>query len=224
MEKGDLKRKSFKVRRLFKQDVNVIMDSFKYYDRLHFNPVNEEFVSNILLSGEFWGVFDEGKMIAATWLFEGGKAFFDTFNAKWEITDLLNDDLKNYLVCGYVWQQEDYLDQGIYKMMCRLWAMQGEKMGKKNLVHYTCAHCPCDFNALFEAGFQMVGLRGLDNIVPHYIFTAPISFNKAPIYSTEKVEHVPASDTKSVSKFMENGYCGVHLDQENNFYMIKKGE
>ncbi|MEG1862290.1 MAG: hypothetical protein RR198_01655 [Oscillospiraceae bacterium] len=222
MEKSELKGKSFKVRRLFKQDVDLIENSFSYYDRLHFNPVTRQFILNVLLCGEFWGVFHNGKIVGATWLFKGEEEFFRTYNAKWEIEDLLNKDLKDCLICGYIWCDEEYKNQGIWQLCSRLWRMQGAKTEKKFMVHYTCAHCYCDFNSLFEDGFSLVGLRGLDNIVPHYIFTGKITFKAAPIYSTKRVERVPMEDTKQLSQLLEQGYKGVHLDKENNFCMIRE--
>ena len=40
------------MRRLFKQDSEDVINCYKKYDRLYYNPVNEEFIYNVLLYGE----------------------------------------------------------------------------------------------------------------------------------------------------------------------------
>lgn len=216
------RERAFKIRRLFKSDIDVIMQSFEYLQNLHFNPVNPIFVSQVLMAGEWWGVFDKEKMIACTWLFGADSAFFKSYNALWEVSDLLDDDLKSYMVCGYVSCLEEYRSYAVYRALCKLWNIQGSKHGKKYLVHYACAHNWCDFDALFAENFAMAGLRGLDNLVPHYIFTKKVSFKNIPVRLNDIQEKVPFDDTKQISKLLEHKYRAVATDDSNKFCFVKE--
>lgn len=224
LEKDALLGRSLTVRRLFKQDVDIIMESYKEFDELHFNPVTPVFICKVLLAGEFWGIFDKDRMIACTWLFDAEKTLFQDFDAHWQINDALNKNLQTYLVCGYVWCHPHYQSLGVYQVFSRLWCLQGAKIGKNHLLHYTPVKTWCDLQALFNDEFCLVAMRGLDNLVVHYIFTKTITFQYGLRPPTEKATIVALNNTKEITKLLEQGWFAFQLTEDGKGVYMMKGE
>ena len=67
-----------------------------------------------------------------------------------------------------------------------------------------------------NTGFELVGLRGLDNLVPHYIFTkmAEYSWNNTKAFTD--VKKCVCTDTRTISMLCEHGYKGFDMDVEKN--------
>ena len=210
--------KVYTIRRLFKEDIPLIEKCYSRYDFLHFNPLNTEYIEQTLLSGSFWGVFCTGQITALAYIQPAEKLPFSALNAAWEITDMLNCNLADYLLRGYIWTDKSCTQQELYSAFAKLWTIQAAHMGKKNILHYLPAHTEIDFRRLFRNGFLLAGLRGLDNIVPHYIFTAPAQLKKEPV----KYRHTktcPLSDTMTISMLCEHGYTGFGTDRQNNLLL-----
>lgn len=207
--------KLFKVHRLFKEDKKLIKNCYSEYDFLHYNPVNDKFLDRIFIDGSFWGIFDEEKVAALSYMMLPRSKVFSNLTASWEIKDLLNSDLEDYIICGYIWKNKDYEDRSCYAALSKLWEIWRIRKRKKGIIHYMPAHVNVDFNSLFKEGFELIGLRGFDKLVPHYIFVKDISDDKQNI-NVEKTLECPLSDTKEISKLCEHGYRGYEITAEEN--------
>ena len=90
--------------------------------------------------------------------------------------------------------------------------LQGVKLAaaksKSNVVFYTPVSFGVDFKTLFENGFLLKGLRGLDNLVAHYIFYGEFSAEEK---SYVEKYHAKITDTKEISKLCEKGFVGFAL-------------
>lgn len=213
--------RTFTIRRLFKNDTPLIEKAFSHFDFLHYNPMNSRNILPVLVCGQLWGAFDGDVMVGCTWLVPADSRFFTDSTAFWEISDLVNNDLSDYMVAGYVWQNDDYSDYPIYSAFCRLWVMQAAKLGKTMVVHYSPRHINTDMGRLFENGWQLKGLRGLDKLVPHFIFVKKAEFTNKEIQIPRNTKNCPLSDTKQLSKMCEQGWTAVSLDKEQNLLFIK---
>ena len=189
----------YRVDRIFKEDTELIRKCYSEYDFLHFNPVNDEFIEKVLIDGSFWKITEGSKTVALTWMIPFESDAVPVY-AKWEISDLLDVDEKSTMLCGYTWISKDYLDRNCTDALANLWSMQGYKKRMKHIIHYMPAHVEIDFESLFKNEFNLVGLRGLDKLVPHYIFM-----------KTEKEKEVPLTDTKEISRLCEHGYKGYEI-------------
>ena len=202
--------KLFKVHRLFKEDTKLILDCYSDYDFLHFNPVNEKFVDKVFIYGSFWRILDGDTTVALTWMLPFENEAVPEY-AKWEIEDLLGLNPKETMICGYIWINQNYKDRNCTDALAKLWSMTGYRKNMKNVIHYAPAHVEIDFESLFKNNFELVGLRGLDKLVPHYIF---IENNKTKEKIKEK--EAPLTDTKEISKLCENGYKGYEITTYKN--------
>ena len=206
----------FTIRRLFKEDMEKIKEYSSNFDFLHFNPLNEEYIWHILLEGAFWAVLDGQKVVSVTYLLPADSTAFTGLDAAWNITDLLDCSLENSLLCGYVHTYNDYLGRDIYTPLSNLWTVQAARRGRSQLIHCMPAHIDLDMENLLNAGFELAGLRGLDNLVPHYIFTKAVSFEKRKTQPGQQVEKCKITDTKTISMLCERGYRGFDMDVEKN--------
>ena len=196
--------KRFKVQRIFKEDTELIKKCYSEYDFLHFNPISDEFIVKVMIEGSFWEILDGETPVALTYMLPFESDAVPEY-AKWEILDLLDIDKKYSLLCGYTWINKDYKDRECTDALANLWSIKGYKSHAKHIIHYMPAHVEIDFASLFKNGFNLVGLRGLDKLVPHYIFM-----------KTEKEKEVPLTDTKQISKLCEQGYKGYGITTDKN--------
>lgn len=206
----------FTIRRLFKEDMERIKEYSSNFDFLHFNPLNEEYIWHILLEGAFWAVFDGQKVVSVTYLLPADSTAFTQLNAAWNVIDLLDCSLENTLLCGYVHTDSSYADRDIYTALSNLWTVQAARRGRSQMIHFMPAHIDFDMERLLNAGFELVGLRGLDNLVPHYIFTKAVSFEKIKTQPGQQVEKCKITETKIISMLCEHNYRGFDMDVEKN--------
>ncbi len=205
--------KLFEVHRMFKEDKKLIKNCYSEYDFLHYNPVNDEFLDRIFIDGSFWGIFEGEKVAALSYMLLPQSKLFSNLTASWEIKDLLNSNLDDYIISGYVWKSKKYENKSCYVALSKLWEIWRIKKKKKGIIHYMPAHIKVDFESLFNENFELIGLRGLDKLVPHYIFVKNIYDEKLSI---EKTLECPLSDTKEISKLCEHGYRGYEITAGQN--------
>ena len=129
---------------------------------------------------------------------------------------MLDCSLENTLLCGYVHTDSSYADRDIYTALSNLWTVQAARRGRSQMIHFMPAHIDFDLERLLNAGFELVGLRGLDNLVPHYIFTKAVSFEKIKTQPGQQVEKCKIADTKTISMLCEHDYRGFDMDVEKN--------
>ena len=208
--------RAFTIRRLFIEDMPLVEKYSRFYDQLFFNPLSQEFIQHIFLEGAFWAVFDGETPAAVTYVLPADSDSFCRMNARWNLADLLCASIDDSLVCGYLWTDKHYKDADFYSPMVRLWLMQASRKEKSKLIHFTPANMDADFEKLFYNGFDLVGLRGLDNLVPHYIFIRDTDFTARKIEVYEDVKTCPVSDTKTLSMLCEKGYRAFDIDMEKN--------
>ena len=206
----------FTIRRLFKEDMEKIKEYSSNFDFLHFNPLNEEYIWHIMLEGAVWAVFDGQKVVSVTYLLPADSTAFTQLNAAWNVIDLLDCSLENTLLCGYVHTDSSYADRDIYTALSNLWTVQAARRGRSQMIHFMPAHIDFDLERLLNAGFELVGLRGLDNLVPHYIFTKAVSFEKIKTQPGQQVEKCKITETKIISMLCEHNYRGFDMDVEKN--------
>ena len=218
--------KKIVMRRLFKQDTEAVINCYKKYDRLYYNPVNEEFIYNVLLYGEIWGAFKDHQLIACCYFFPLECEFFKNSNTYSAVADFIPEPCK-YMYMGYVGtnfrvlndeEKQFFTDElsasnGLYTAFLNVVHMQTFRQGLKYILHSIPLKMCCGTEPLFSAGYSMIKLRGLDNLVVHYIFAKAV-FPCENIYYTDAdspVTKVKITDTKTVSALLESGYCSVDI-------------
>ena len=211
--------KVFTLRRLFKEDMEQIHRYGRCFDSCYFNPFTEDYIWQIMLSGAFWAVYDGEKAVALTYILPADSPAFTALDAAWHMVDIMDCSLENSLLCGYVWVAQGYTHRDFYSPITRLWLHQAQRRGRQLLVHYVPAQWDFDMENLLNNGFDLVGLRGLDNLVPHYIFTRVATFGKRNTDSWTDIKRIPLADTKTVSMLCERGYKGFDLDVEKNILL-----
>ena len=217
------------MRRLFKQDTESIINCYKKYDRLYYNPVNEEFIYNVLLYGEIWGAFYNSKLIACCYFFPLGSDFFKNSATLSSLSDFIPEP-SQYMYMGYIgtdfkkleneekqfFNKELSASNGLYSAFLNIVHMQTFRSGLKYILHCMPVKMCCSTEPLFSSGYSLIKLRGLDNLVVHYIFAKAV-FPCENIYYTDKdspCETANAKDTKTVSALLESGYCCVDIINE----------
>lgn len=209
------------IRRLFRADIPLAEKAFSAFDFLHYNPVCSRNLLPAMTYGQMWGAFDGENMVGCTWLVAADSPFFRDSTAAWEIADLMEMPAEDIMIAGYVWQAENYEEYNIYAAFCHLWQMQSAKNGKRMVVHYSPRHINTDMGRLFRCGWQLCGLRGLDKLVPHFLFVKRTDFSDKEAEIPRNVKLCPVSDTKKLSMLCEHGYRGVGLDADNNLLFVK---
>ncbi len=207
---------TFTIRRLFIPDMPLIEKYAAGYDRLFFNPLSADLLPDVFVQGAFWAVFDGDLPVAVTYTLEADSPVFEQSGSSWHLNDLTGEKARYCLVCGYLWTNERYGHIDLYTPVTKLWLMQAERKNKSILVHFVPAELGIDFEKLFYNNFQLIALRGLDNLVPHWIFIRNIDVetDRVPVY--EDVKTCPLSDTKGVSCLCEKGYRAFDMDVEKN--------
>lgn len=213
MERLDSFR-TFKIRRMLKPDMDFISRYQKQFDFLHHNLLSDEAVAQIMTFGEFWGVFDKGRCVSCTCIFPQSTPFFAGSAAAWQLRDMWEKIPEEMQVCGYLWVEKGYEPLNFFRAAAKLWTARREENGARELVYMHPAHIDIPMGGLFREDFLLEGLRGLDNLVPHWIFVKKECSGNKPVRQEEKI--CPASDTKTVSKLCEHGYVGRAVDEKNN--------
>lgn len=213
MERSEVFR-TFKIRRLLKPDMDVIGRYRRQFDFLHHNPLSDEAVSQIMTFGEFWGVFDKGRCVSCTCIFQRSTPFFARSAAVWQLQDMWEKIPEEMQVCGYLWVEKGYQPEIFFRAAAKLWTARRGENGAKLLVYMHPAHIDISMSGLFREGFLLEGLRGMDNLVPHWIFVKTPDSEDMHVRQEEKI--CPASDTKAVSRLCEHGYAGWAVDEKNN--------
>lgn len=221
------------IRRLFKQDIGDIISCYGKYTNLYHNPICPAFLENVLLNGEIWGAFHDDKIIGCCYYFPLNSSFFTPS----PFSESLNDFIKEtdiYFYMGYVgikdsnipiYENEDSnmpAESGLYQVFLNIAQMQAFRRGLKYIIH--C--CPAKFSfpaeTLFACGYRLIKLRGLENLVVHYIFAKPV-LSEENIYETDTAyspRKIPFDSTKKVSALLENGYCGVDYCKNENVLLM----
>ena len=213
------------MRRLFKYDIAEITECFKSYDQLFFNPLTVDFISNVFLYGEFWGAFSNGKLIACSYLYPFESQFFKKEKRYSQLCDFLPDP-GEYLYMGYVGihcknklpAEKAHILNNIYQAFLNVAEMQAFRRNLKKIIHCVPLKIPCDISPVFSNGFELVKLRGLEKLVVHYIFVKSIYPNNDSAATKTKGESldVALSNTKTLSGFLENGYCAREISKDSN--------
>ena len=223
------------MRRLFKQDLESAINCYKKYDRLYYNPVCENFLCDVLLNGEIWGAYTDSKLIACCYFFPLESDFFKTTETYTLLADFVPCPQK-YMYMGYIGtdfrhfceeEKQFFKDElsnpnGLYTAFLNIVQMQTFRKGLKYILHSIPLKMSCGITPLFAADYNLIKLRGLDNLVVHYIFAKAV-FPCENIYNTDDEPPcvtIKTNDTKKVSALLESGYCAVNLF--DNSFTFKK--
>lgn len=219
------------MRRLFKYDINKIIDTYKEYDKLFYNPVTHSFLINVLLYGEIWGAFYDEKLIGCNYFFPLNCDFFKNTNTYSSITDFINKPEK-YMYMGYVALNENYYNtksvnfaqnkkpdsDTMYKSFLNIVQIQAFRQGYKYILHSMPVKMSENISAIFNSDYILLKLRGLDKLIVHYIFVKAVypETNMYMIDSCSKEIKICLGNTKAISRYLENGHCGVKLERDFN--------
>ena len=124
--------------------------------------------------------------------------------------------MENALLCGYMWTDEQYSGTDFYAPVSKLWIQQAHRRNRQLLLHYMPLHISFDMENLLNSGFELVGLRGLDNLVPHCIFTKMADYCPKNTKNFTHIVKCHLKDTKTISMLCEHGYKGFDMDVEKN--------
>ncbi|MBR6610386.1 MAG: hypothetical protein IKK99_09260 [Oscillospiraceae bacterium] len=204
------------IRRLFIEDMPWIEKYAACFDGLFFNPLSEKLLPGVFVQGAFWAVCDGEIPVAVTYILDADSHSFAQSAAGWHLTDLLGEKAGHCLVCGYLWTDEQYSHIDLYTPITKLWMIQAERKNKTILVHLVPSRFGADFEKLFYNDFQLIALRGLDNLVPYWIFTRKTDVGTEKTLPYEDVKKCPLSDTKGLSQLCEKGYRAFDMDMEKN--------
>lgn len=207
--------RSFTFDRLFSGDRELTEIYCKYHSSLFYNPLAQENVRYILSQGALWVVKDDDTAVAITCTLPAD-SFFMQSGAGWNLADMLGEKAYHCMVCGYLWVDKKYSHFDFYTSVVRLWATQGKAKDKSVLIHLIPAHWQADFEKLFYNGFELMALRGLDNLVPYWVFVRNTEYKTDKTQVYHDVKNCPSSDTKTLSMLCEKGYRAFDMDVEKN--------
>ena len=216
-----LSGKKITVRRLFKQDIDIILNSFKEYEKLYYTPITPVFIYEVLLYGEFWAAFNGDEVVGCTYFFNPSKSFFKSTHTYYAISDAIGNSLDNYLLLGYTYVHDEYKNSGVYSMFYRLAALQAIRQGLERLVYCTPVKIPSNIDDVFKNGFLLKKIRGLDNLVVHYIFEKSLT-QPCKFINSDKDELIPSEQTYTISKLLEMGLVAsaVQRDEKGTYLRI----
>lgn len=199
------------IRRLFKQDIDIIVGAYKAFDVLYSNPMTPVFASELLLYGEIWGAFSGDKLVGCCYLCNAEASFFKGYDTYSSIADFIQD-MKSYMYLGYIYADKEYVASGIYQAFYSVAQVQSFRQGAKYILHSLPIKLPYNLQPLFKDGFRLIKMRGLDNLVVHYVFVKSLYANDT-LYNTNDytTQLVSTANTKTLSKYLEQGYCGVNI-------------
>lgn len=224
------------MRRLFKYDTEQIMECFERYNQLFFSPVTPEFINSVFLSGEFWGAFVNNSIIACSYLYPFDCELSRRTERFDQLTDFI-DSPSEYMMLGYVGFHPANTERNIpsdniksicsnvYKAFMNTAEMQTFRQGKQFVLHCMPLKLLSDLAPVFECGYELVKLRGLEKLVVHYIFAKTVYRvgNDTP-YKKRESHCVAQSNTKALSHFLEDGYYAFDLvkDKSETVLLLKK--
>ena len=209
-------KKIYTVRRLLSPQLDELEKCYSAFDFLHINPYKKDFLENVMLHGRIWGIYDSGKLFSCCCFFPGDMPFFADSGARWNIKDLLATETDRYLVMGYVWTDKEYENEKTLSLFARLAQDIALRSGIEKVLHCSAAHINTDMGQLISAGYRLAGLRGLDKLVPHYIFVSAPENKKHPSSKENEIKKCPSSNTKELSSLCEKGWRGTGIDGEGN--------
>lgn len=208
------------VRRLLKQDINIIIDYYKVFDKLFYNPVSPVFVNEVLVYGEIWGAFVGEKIIGCCYYFNANSDFFKGYNTYTLLKDFI-ENMKDYYYIGYCHILDEFIDSGLYAVMLNIGEKLAYRHNKNKLLYTLPLNMSEALTKVFKNDFRLIQLRGLDNLVTHYIFEKAIPFKNNKYAITNDDVLVSINNSKILSKQLEHGYCGVTLFQNNGEMIIQ---
>lgn len=222
------------IRRLFKQDTADILSCYEEYNTLFHNPVSAEYLENIFLCGEIWGAYLGGSIIGCCYYFPMDSGFFRNTAFGSALADF-TDCTGKYYFMGYMGIKHKNIscgsncsnvptESGLYQAFSNVAQMQAFRRGLKYIMHACPVKKSRCAETLFCCGYSLIKIRGLENLVVHYIYVKPV-FNEENIYGTDfnsEPLKVCLSDTKKVSALLENGYCGVDYSKAENLLYIRR--
>ena len=208
--------KTYTVRRVFAEELEKIEKMYTQFDFLHFNPYKRDFLEEILLCGQIWAAYDGDDMAACSCIFPGDMAGWCSTAAKWNAEELLDIQGINYAVAGYTACKEKIAEGEITALFCRLWQSVALKRNIEKVLYLHTAHIHTDMGQILSAGFRLAGLRGLDRLVPHYIFIRETNVKNHPEEKATEIKKCPPADTKEISRLCEQGFYGYDTDAEGN--------
>ena len=207
---------TFTVRRVFTEELERIVQLYSSYNRFHCNIYRETFIKQVMLCGQVWAAYDGDIMAGCCCLFPGDMEMFAHTAAAWNIQEMTGIQEGKYLVLGYLAVKEGYSQKDFFPPFALLRRTAGYHRGKEQVLYLSIAHIHNHMGQTMKAGFRLAGLRGLDSLVPHYIFIAPTEMKNQRPAENQVVTKCPYTDTKEVSRLCEDGFEGYDIDSENN--------
>ncbi len=219
------------MRRLFLYDSDAIIDCYKDFDNLFFNPVNHKFTEDIFLYGEFWGAFLSDKLIACCYYHPLDCDFFRQTHTFSLISDFITCP-ENYLNMGYIGinaEGKDFFEKfatkkpahSLFEAFLNIAEMQAFRRGLRHILNYIPLKLTDDIHSRFRCGCHLVKLRGLDKLIVHYFFDKPVYAQEYRNNENFAVKCVALSDTKQLSRLLEAGWYGYDIFEDNNTSIIK---
>lgn len=223
------------IRRLFKSDTENIISCYSRYSELYHNPVNREFLENVFICGEIWGAYLGDMLIGCCYYFPADSSFF----GKTEFFGILKDiipSIESHYFMGYVGIKYDKVcrdnhssgnmptENGLYQTFVNIAQMQAFRRGYKYILHTSPVKLNLPFEVFFVLGCTLVKMRGLENLVVHYIFTKAV-MGEENIYESDAntvCEKVCIGNTKKISALLESGYCGVDYSDKDKLLYLRR--
>ena len=222
------------MRRMFRHDTDKITECFNDYNQLFYSPVNEDFADRIFPDGEVWGAFVNNKIIACSYLYPlDCKLSMDTKRYD-QLTDFIFNP-SEYLMLGYAGIHHKNFNEcispekavavccNIYKAFLNTAEMQAFRRGKRFVVHCVPIKLSYCLPQIFDCGYELVKIRGLEKLVVHYIFTKAVYLPFSHMQQKGESCRVAQSNTKALSRFLEDGYCAFDIlkDGSENIFLLK---
>jgi len=222
------------IRRLFRHDTKIITECFNDYGQLFFSPVSEDFINRIFPEGEVWGAFVNNRIIACSYLYPLDCKLSEETKRYSQLTDFIADP-SEYLMAGYIGIhhrnfKECIPDEKAGAVCCNMYQaflntaeMQAFRRGKRFVVHCTPVKLSCCLPQIFNCGYKLVKMRGLEKLVVHYIFTKSVYTPVVHIQQKGESCRVAQSNTKALSRFLEDGYCAFDIlkDGSENIFLLE---
>ena len=216
------------MRRLFKYDTEEIIKCFEAYNQLFFSPVTPDFINSVLLEGEFWGAFVNNDIVACSYIYPFDCALSQKTERYSQLTDFISSP-SEYMMLGYTGfhkintEQNFPLDDitsvcsNIYKAFMNTAEMQAFRHGKKCVLHCMPHKLLPVLSPVFECGYELLKLRGLEKLVVHYIFVKTVyPVCSTPSHQKGESHCVAQNNTKALSRFLEDGYRAYDAFKDNN--------
>lgn len=212
---NSIKDNKISLRRMFKQDIDLILASYSEYKKLFSDPITPVFINNILLEGEIWGAFSKEKLLGCCYYFPLKSNFYQKSPGYEILTDFINEP-ELYFCMGYVGYAQNDLPQclknDVYRTFLNISQMQAFRHGFKYVLHCAPVKLCGDISPVFKEKFVLIKLRGMEKLVVHYIFVKSV-YSDCNIYEFDRTntENISYSNTKILSKFLDKNYCATDI-------------